>query len=215
MAEPAPPTQTDTPQPPSKRRFFQIHLSTAVVLMFVAGGLMWANLVPHRTECGTGPIGSTHLSDCGFPMTNALHCTHMLRHGAEGQCVESTSFLVRWFPMACNVVCALLLCAVIGLPMEYWLCKREGNAVQGPRCLQFRLISLVVVLLGGSAWTTVNVAQDGWPFRKGDVPQCALVADALIGSALLVILFCGVEWWARRRRSTETQAPLTRERQQP
>ena len=24
-----------------KRRFFQIHLSTAIVLMFVAGGLMW------------------------------------------------------------------------------------------------------------------------------------------------------------------------------
>lgn len=32
-------------QPRPKR--FQIHLSTAVVLMFVAGALLWANLVPH------------------------------------------------------------------------------------------------------------------------------------------------------------------------
>jgi len=29
-----------------KRRWFQIHLSTAVVLMFVAGGLLWANMMP-------------------------------------------------------------------------------------------------------------------------------------------------------------------------
>jgi hypothetical protein len=28
-----------------RRRFFQIHLSTAVVLMFVAGALVWANIV--------------------------------------------------------------------------------------------------------------------------------------------------------------------------
>ena len=36
-----------------KRRWFQIHLSTAVVLMFVAGGLMWAN-VAEKIECKTG-----------------------------------------------------------------------------------------------------------------------------------------------------------------
>ena len=29
---------------PKKRPWFQVHLSTAVVLMFVAGGIMWANL---------------------------------------------------------------------------------------------------------------------------------------------------------------------------
>ena len=28
----------------SNRRFWQIHLSTAIVLMFVAGGLIWANV---------------------------------------------------------------------------------------------------------------------------------------------------------------------------
>src|SRR5438105_4088179 len=33
---------TDSP----KRRWFQIHLSTAIVLMFVAGGLLWMNLMP-------------------------------------------------------------------------------------------------------------------------------------------------------------------------
>src|SRR5208283_2223542 len=28
----------------TKRRFFQIHLSTCIVLLFVAGGLVWANV---------------------------------------------------------------------------------------------------------------------------------------------------------------------------
>lgn len=30
-----------------KRRWFQIHLSTAIVLMFVAGGLIYRNLCPY------------------------------------------------------------------------------------------------------------------------------------------------------------------------
>ncbi|HLX60086.1 MAG TPA: hypothetical protein VKX17_02270 [Planctomycetota bacterium] len=33
-----------------RRGRFQIHLSTAIVLMFVAGGLMWANLVEGRVD---------------------------------------------------------------------------------------------------------------------------------------------------------------------
>jgi len=31
---------------PKKRPWFQIHLSTSIVLMFVAGGLVWANVSP-------------------------------------------------------------------------------------------------------------------------------------------------------------------------
>jgi hypothetical protein len=43
----------DTP----KRRFWQIHLSTAVVLMFVAGGFMWLNSRPDVSiEEGEGSI---------------------------------------------------------------------------------------------------------------------------------------------------------------
>jgi hypothetical protein len=33
---------------PRPRRWFQIHLSTAVVLMFAAGGLIWANVPRHE-----------------------------------------------------------------------------------------------------------------------------------------------------------------------
>ena len=40
------PAQEDPPKPRRRARF-QIHLSTAIVLMFVAGGLIWAN-INHR-----------------------------------------------------------------------------------------------------------------------------------------------------------------------
>ena len=33
-----------------KRRWFQIHLSTAIVLMFVAGGLVWLNVRQHTVN---------------------------------------------------------------------------------------------------------------------------------------------------------------------
>jgi len=33
------------PEPPPRKRF-QIHLSTAIVMMFVAGALMWAIIIP-------------------------------------------------------------------------------------------------------------------------------------------------------------------------
>ncbi len=36
-------TTTPTNEPAKKRGMFQIHLSTCVILMFVAGGLLWAN----------------------------------------------------------------------------------------------------------------------------------------------------------------------------
>ncbi len=33
-----------------KRRFWQIHLSTALILMLTASALLWANLIPHTYD---------------------------------------------------------------------------------------------------------------------------------------------------------------------
>jgi len=48
------------------RRWFQIHLSTAIALMFVAGGLMWLNFGWLRTDFGSAEAYSrfTH----GWPV---------------------------------------------------------------------------------------------------------------------------------------------------
>ncbi len=37
-----------------QRRWFQIHLSTALVLMFVAGVFLWGNSVPRHYPAGSG-----------------------------------------------------------------------------------------------------------------------------------------------------------------
>src|SRR5437868_13219387 len=37
------------PTPPPRKRF-QFHLSTAIVMMFVAGGLIWANVRGYKAE---------------------------------------------------------------------------------------------------------------------------------------------------------------------
>jgi len=44
--------------PEKKRPWFQYHLSTAILLMFVAGGLLWVNLrVPNSYAPGEGGLG--------------------------------------------------------------------------------------------------------------------------------------------------------------
>jgi hypothetical protein len=48
-----------------KRRWFQIHLSTAVVLMFVAGAMIWVNLA--WTEAAIA--GLDHHRLIGFPFS--------------------------------------------------------------------------------------------------------------------------------------------------
>jgi|SRR5579862_335837 len=50
------------PEPPRRARF-QIHLSTAIVLMFVAGGLIWANVY----ERGVDVLGEAWTVNLGIP----------------------------------------------------------------------------------------------------------------------------------------------------
>jgi hypothetical protein len=57
----------------AKRRWFQIHLSTAIVLMFAAGGLMWANTVETsaRTIHGNNGPSFHERIVVGFPFDRA------------------------------------------------------------------------------------------------------------------------------------------------
>lgn len=40
----------------ARRPWFQIHLSTTIVLMFVAGGLLWVNIAPHEQTYVAGLV---------------------------------------------------------------------------------------------------------------------------------------------------------------
>ena len=49
---------------PRPRKRFQIHLSTAVVMMFVAGVLLWANFTPHTPP--NEPLHSNYAEEMDF-----------------------------------------------------------------------------------------------------------------------------------------------------
>jgi hypothetical protein len=53
---------------PKKRPWLQFHLSTAIIMMFVAAGLLWVNMhaVPQRRDTGGG-----YMQHFGWPMTMA------------------------------------------------------------------------------------------------------------------------------------------------
>jgi hypothetical protein len=66
---------------PKRRRWLQLHLSTCIVLMFVAGGLLWANTRPASIApdicMGPGPFPQCAY---GWPVTAVeLHGSRMLR----------------------------------------------------------------------------------------------------------------------------------------
>ena len=98
---------------PKKRPWFQLHLSTCVVLMFVAGGLMWANWI-NRGEFDSA---------------------------MQGHCIRSYGFPGRWFGIVVfgdrtidvvnpfsvvfNASFALLTTAATAAVLEVFIRRRE------------------------------------------------------------------------------------------
>jgi len=57
---------------PRKRAWLQFHLSTAILMMFVAGGLLWANLYTYESslwpgECVDPPEGAGYVPPIVWP----------------------------------------------------------------------------------------------------------------------------------------------------
>src|SRR5438445_5917 len=75
----------------SKRRWFQFHLSTAVVLMFVAGGLMWAN---------TRVDDSTVVSTWSDPATGSTGLSVWVRRYAGWPCALQTETFGNNYPQS-------------------------------------------------------------------------------------------------------------------
>ncbi len=68
---------------PQRRKRFQIHLSTAVVMMFVAGGILWANLRSAPLSIYGWPFyevwwDSETIGHRTFPVDNGPYFTRMI-----------------------------------------------------------------------------------------------------------------------------------------
>lgn len=58
-----------------RRKWLQVHLSTAVVLMFAAGGMMWLNVTGHKTLKPDLWLENyfVEITDFGFPLVAKSH----------------------------------------------------------------------------------------------------------------------------------------------
>jgi hypothetical protein len=122
-------------KPPTKRRpWFQFHLSTCVILMFVAGGLLWANV----TERGFG----AHFTSKGLPyVVFGLHPERglgwplpFLKWDWEVGEGELSMHFVSRLPQSCwsfvalaaDLAVALAVLALVGLLCE-WRIRRSAE----------------------------------------------------------------------------------------
>lgn len=129
-----------TDSPPRKRAWFQLHLSTCIVLMLAAGALVWANIThvsyeydglskTHGMRLKGWPLGMLVDQEVRFtsndgnrPIDNRV----MKPLGPpEAGSLPDGSFLVRPALLNLFVAIALLLCAAFACE---WLIRRRGRA---------------------------------------------------------------------------------------
>ena len=60
---------------PRARRFWQIHLSSAIILMFAAGAFIWLNVIPREGSETTEVFKYTPVIRYGFPATIYFYAT--------------------------------------------------------------------------------------------------------------------------------------------
>jgi hypothetical protein len=129
----------------------QLHLSTCIVLMFVAGGVIWANIAPHlREQNGNSSISqfgwpfviSNRLEydfdDYGHRVSNSDGIIYKMKDGREFYLRSPVSS--EWLPggtvraysevdrknVALNIITAILILAAVAFACE-WLIRRRRS----------------------------------------------------------------------------------------
>jgi hypothetical protein len=129
MPDPTPSDCGATGPAAKRRRFLQVHLSTLVVLMFVVGGLVWANV--HRRnvsavhECGTECAYLVY----GWP-SQMIVVNLQSYHTFEG--LESwfnggipARFYWRYAEAVLNIAVGACITVAIGISSEWFIRRRE------------------------------------------------------------------------------------------
>ena len=176
---------TDKP----KRRWLQIHLSTAIVLMIVTGGLLGVNLRPshHRS----------YYIDQGWP---------------EVFRTVEDDFSVEWNPngLLVDASVAILLCIACPICFEILVCGWR-TAVPRNRSIRIvagvgffflivlnvitRISTVTVVTLGAMPWVSTAYTQ-GWPFTFSTGSAFAHLDLLLLNAMLCFLVLYGACWLA-------------------
>jgi len=216
----------ETGQPARKRRWLQFHLSTAIVLMFVAGGLLWAN-TKERVYCSQGVIWdhkNPRLGGCWFEYVRGYGFPFAFvqsLYSESGTYPGSGAFNLRprasadrwdwlWGSLALNALVALAVLLATGVSCEWYIRRR---AAQGRGPLQIHLVSAVAVLAAMGILVYLNnyTRPPGWPFyvRSAYMGKTRLGLDASdpmlwlnLACAVLIVAATAVicEWLVRKSR---------------
>jgi hypothetical protein len=118
-----------------RRPWFQIHLSTAIVLMFVAGGIGSINLRVTRTErtesVFSSIVGEGHADDkftyYGWPCDSFYELSTVEKDGTE---YFYDSPIRRWMPkgIIVNIFAAMISLIAVWYACEWLLRRREARA---------------------------------------------------------------------------------------
>lgn len=103
---------------PKSRTWFQLHLSTCVVLMLVTGVLVWASLQPRLTEWYHGWAAWGVDTEYGWPLAALSNRKITLGDGVGG---------ISYHPLALsvNVVSCTLILALTAVACEYAIRRRR------------------------------------------------------------------------------------------
>ena len=128
----------ETKQPAKKRRWFQFHLSTAIVMMFVAGGLLWANLHHRVVESGSmiwdgpipGPPGSSGWAmyqrwGYGFPFEAVGTDLDVQGCPLRKNTLDELSPAWHWVGLLGNLTIGIVVVLLVGSACEWLIRRRE------------------------------------------------------------------------------------------
>lgn len=102
-------------------RRFQIHLSTAVLLTFVAGALIWANALPVNETSRLEHMAFYSSDAYGWPWP-ALVYTHEI---ADGKSVYEGIDAVNKMQLAGDVFVAIAILSAVWFVSEWWVQRRQ------------------------------------------------------------------------------------------
>jgi hypothetical protein len=106
---------------PPRRKRFQIHLSTAIVLMFVAGGLIWANRIE---KLSTSRIEFAEYTHAGWPFW-ALNHIHLIDPYGIERIGKTDMYFIVYPGLIENLSVAALILFSVWFLCE-WLIRRRA-----------------------------------------------------------------------------------------
>ncbi|HLX65279.1 MAG TPA: hypothetical protein VKX17_28680 [Planctomycetota bacterium] len=198
------------PEPPRRWRF-QIHLSTAVVMMFVAGGLIWANnttRVLYLQVTPTQSYSTDGVHGWPFSVVDSVRSEYIREYLPEGETVAlNRDYYPRHIAIALNLFIGLMICC-----LAWYLCELVAIKFAGLSLFIATVVLICANIRDRELWTYTAIWHIyGWPMdavaattldtgNKGNFVfrYFGIGIDLIVAIGILVVVRLLCEWLIRR-----------------